>query len=346
MTAAIPFRSHFSAMVNAVALVAAAVAAGAASGQSPPDRVTAPTPRPQGPSQVHAGVRYVPPAGWTVQRGPVGLTILTGPVKREDQPCEIRMLPPMPARGDLATQGAALVQDGATANRLGQYLNDRGRDVRLSREEGISGTGWAYVDLSGKLGNTGITARVLIVQMRNQVLPILGYSKTWDCLGNQAMRDNDVWALLFHSLQLPGYTEESPQLAQQLVGTWSSASGSAGNTVTFAPNGRFGTVSVYQSYRPSGTPNMVWEINRSWQGDGPYTVHGDRVHTQNAHGSESEKDVTRFFSIVRTPTDRPGGFELALRMVQRSWDGSATWGFNPSSGNYVTHMIKASSPGQ
>jgi hypothetical protein len=346
MTASIRLRHHFSTMISVVALVGAVFAAGAASGQSPADRLVGPTPRPEGPSQLHGGVRYVAPAGWTVQSGGNGLTILTGPVKPQDQPCEIRMFPPMAAGGDLSTQGAALAQSVATANRLGPYLDDRGRDVRLSREEGISGTGWAYADLSGQLMNGRITVRVLVAQMGDQVLPILGFSRTWDCLGNQSMRDNDVWALLFHSLQLPGYIQESGQLAQQLVGTWSSSSGSAGNSATFAPNGRYGKVAVYHGYTLSSTPNMVWEINRSWQGDGPYTVHGDQLHTQNAHGSDSEKDVTRFFSVVRMPNDnKPGGFEFVLRMVQRSWDGGRTWGFSPS-GNYVTHMIKANSAGQ
>jgi hypothetical protein len=340
MTASVRFRRQFSTMVSLVALVGVGAASSAAFGQSAAGRLVGPTPQPEGPSQVHSGVRYVPPAGWNVQNGGNGVTVLTGPVKREDQPCEIRMLPPMAARGDLPTLGASLVQGVATANRLGPYLNDRGRDVRLSREEGVSGTGWAYADLSGQLGNTGITVRVLVAQMGNQVLPILGFSKTWNCLGNQAMRDNDVWALLFHSLHLPGHIQESPELSQQLIGSWSSASGGAGNSVTFSPNGRFGTVAVYQSYAASSTPGMVLEINRSWQGDGPYSVHGDQMHTQNAHGSDSEKDVTRFFSIVRTPNDnKPGGFEVVLRMVERSWNGSQTWGFSPS-GNYVTHMIK------
>ena len=317
----------------------------AAFSQSSEERLV-PSPRPAGASQAHGGVRFVAPVGWTVQAVANGMTVLTGPVKREELPCEIRMLAPMSVRGDLATIGATIVQEAATANRLGRYADDRGRDVRLSRQEGVSGTGWTYADLSGQLGNTGITARVLIARMGDQVLPILGYSRTWNCLGNQAMREHDVWALLFHSLQLPGYTNESPELAQQLVGTWSSASGSAGNSETYAPNGRFGYVAVYQGYAPSSTPGMVLEIDRSWKGDGPYAVQGDRLHTENPNGSETQKNVTRLFSIVRTPNDtKPGGFDLVLRIVERSWDGSQTWGFSPG-GNYVTHMVKANPAGR
>ena len=331
---------RFPRCCHALALVSLLFAPGAVSGQSSNEQPAA-TPRPDGPSQAHGAIHFIAPAGWTVQKGVNGLTVLTRPVKREELPCEIRMLAPITVRGDLATIGATIVQQMATANRLGPYTDDRGRDVRLSREEGVSGTGWTYTDLSGKLGNTGITVRVLLARMGDQVLPILGFSKTWDCLGNQAMRDNDVWSLLFHSLELPGYSTESQELAQLLVGSWSSASGSVGNAEIYAPNGRFSTVSVYQAYATSSTPGMVWEIDRSWKGDGPYTVHGDRLHTENPHGSETTKNLTRLFSIVRTPNDaKPGGFDFVLRLVQRSWDGSPTWGFSPG-GNYVLRLIKA-----
>jgi hypothetical protein len=234
-----------------------------------------------------------------------------------------------------------MVQQFSNANRLGPYQGQFGRDVRQSREEGISGAGWTYVDLSGQLGQSGITARVLMARMGDQVLPIVGFSKVWNCLGNQSVRDNDVWALLFHSLQLPGYTKDSPQLAQQLVGMWSSASGGAGTSEIFAPNGHFSTVAVYQSYEASSTPGMVWEVDRGWQGEGTYEVQGDRVHTLNAHRTDARKDITRYFSIVRMPNESaPGGYDYVLRLVDRSWDGSRTWGFSPS-GNYVTHMKKS-----
>ena len=340
MIASIRFMRRVSALSISAALLALVMASTASVGQSAGDRFAGLTPRPKGPIQTHGTVGYVPPVGWRVQPGPEGITVLSGLVPDNERPCEVWMLPPIPLQGELANEGVALVESLALTKQAGPYRDDRGRDVRLSREEGISGTGWAYADLSGQLGNSGITVRVLMAQMGQQVLPIIGYSRTWNCLGNQSMRDNDVWALLFHSLQLPGFTKETPQLAQQLIGAWSSASGSAGNSETFAKNGRFGSVALYQSYTASSTPGMVWEVNRSWQGDGPYEVHGDRLHTQNPKGSETERNVTRLFSIVRMPSDqRPGEFDYVLRMVERSFDGSQTWGFS-SSGNYVTHMTK------
>ena len=339
MIKSMSLRVHGSAMSYAIAFLALAVALDARS-QATTGRFAGVTPRPKGPIRAHGAIHYVAPAGWTVRNGTDGVTTLTGRVPRNELPCEIWMLPPMPIQGDLATQGAALVAGLAAAKKFGPFRDDHGGDVRRSREEGVSGTGWEYTDLWGQLGSSGITVRVLMARMENQVLPIVGYSRSWNCLGNQSVRENDVWALLFHSLQLPGHDQDSPQLARQLIGTWSSTSGSAGNTQYFSQNGRFGSVALYQSYEASTTPGMVWEVNRSWQGDGPYEVHGDRLRTQNAKGSETERDVTRFFSIVRTPSEsKPGGFDWVLRMVERSWDGGQTFGFS-TSGNFVTHMTR------
>src|SRR5579862_3196555 len=170
------------------------------------------TPRAEGPLQHHGAVGFIAPAGWTVQSGQGGLTVLSHAVNPQDQPCEIRMLPPAAAQGDLAQMGVQLVQGFSNQNRLGPYQGQYGKTVMQSREEGISGTGWNYVDLSGQLGQSGITVRVLMIELApGQVMPIVGFSKVWGCLGNQAMRDNDVWALLFHSLQIPGYTQDSPK---------------------------------------------------------------------------------------------------------------------------------------
>jgi hypothetical protein len=300
-------------------------------------------PRPEGPVQHHGQVGFIAPDGWTVQQNPNGATVMTHPMSPDQQPCQIMMLTPMPVQGDLATMGASLVRGFADANRLGPYHDSNGRDVRQSREEGVSGTGWSYVDLDGQMGQSNITARVLMIDMGGgQVLPIVGFSKHYLCLGSPFTRDNDVWALLFHSLQIPGFTQESPTLAQQIVGMWTSVGGNAGNSEIFAPNGHFSTVSMYRSYVSSSTPGYVWEVDKSWAGDGPYEVHGDRVHTTNPKGSDTERDVTRYFSVVRMPNEnKPGGYDYVLRMVERSWNGSPTWGFS-NSGNFVTHMVKAS----
>jgi hypothetical protein len=300
------------------------------------------TPRSDGPVQHHGQVGFIVPDGWTAQRGQNGATILTRAVSRDQQPCQIMMLPPGRAQGDLATMGASMVQEFANAQRLGQFHDENGRDVRLSREEGVSGTGWSFVDLQGQLGSSGITARVLMIQMADgQVLPIVGFSRHYLCLGSMYMRDNDVWAMLFYSLQIPGFTQESPKDAEQIIGMWTSASGNAGNAEIFAPNGHFSTVGVYQSYEASSTPGYVWEVDRSWTGDGPYEAHGNLLHTQNHHASEAERDVTRYFSVVRMPNEsKPGGYDYVL-LTLRHGDAGPVWGFS-NSGNYVSHMVRQS----
>jgi hypothetical protein len=245
----------------------------------------------------------------------------------------------MPAQADLAVQGEQLANE-LFAAQAGPYREaEFGRDVKSTRYEGISGTGWTYVDLWGKLGGSATYLRVLMAQMGNQVLPVFGLTTSIDCMGAGPWRDNDVWALLFHSLKLPGYAEDSPQLAQQIIGTWTGVGVGVANSRTFAPNGRFGSLGMSQTYRSSSTPGMVLQITESWPGDGPYEIHGDRLHTQNAKASEVERDVTRFFSIVRRPNvSRPGQFDYILRMVCRSDNGRIAG--NSPSGNYVFALTK------
>src|SRR5579862_6373652 len=92
-----------------------------------------PEPRPEGQVQHHGAIGFIAPAGWTVQNGGNGITTLTYPVAPQEQPCEIRMLPPTRGQGDLATMGAAMVQQFSNANRLGSYQGQFGGDVRQSR---------------------------------------------------------------------------------------------------------------------------------------------------------------------------------------------------------------------
>ena len=302
----------------AVLCVTAANATGA-------DHFAAASPRPSGSVRRHGAISFIAPAGWTVADGGNGMTTLTGPYRRTE-PCQIVMFPPVPAESDLAAQGIGLVAQirARYFSNLGPFQDDGGRDVRAAREEGVAAEGWQYVDLFGQFGGGGllngsVKIRVLMARMGHRVLPILGFTKSARCLGNLSWRDNATWLLLFHSLRLPGYEEESHQLARQLLGTWTTVGSSAGVTETYAGNGRFGSVAVYQSYEASNRADMVLEVNRSWQGDGPYAVRGDRLHTENAHASESERNRTRLFSIVRMPKrDRADQFDTVLRVIEHA----------------------------
>jgi hypothetical protein len=312
------------------------------------DSATIVVPHAVGSAGSHDGIGYILPAGWTAQEnapGAAGTTILShAPADPSQGPCEMWLLKPIPAQADLASEGVALVTALGLTGRDGPYEGNLGKTVMDSREEGVSGTGWSYADLSGQLGTSGITVRVLMVRMGgNQVFPVIGITKTWDCLGNQAVRDNDVWALFFHSLKIPGYDSDSPKLAEELPGSWTSISGGAGANLRFSKYGRYSSVSDYQTYSASSS-GVIWESNRFWNGDGPYTVHGDRLHTENPHGSETERNATRFFSIVRMPdSSQASGYKQVLRIVERSYNGSQTFGFSKS-GNFVLSLRQDPQP--
>jgi hypothetical protein len=134
------------------------------------------------------------------------------------------------------------------------------------------------------------------------------------------LRSNDKFQLLFHSLQLPGFTQETGDLAKQLVGSWQSTSSSAGVAVIFAANGHFDDVGAVGSYHVTNLGQLIYETQSTWPGNGSYRVAGDRL-TMSRNGAASE---TTLFSILRRP--KPNGrHDQILRIVEPAKFGPA-WG--------------------
>jgi len=281
------------------------------------------------------GVGFIPPVGWTVTSSD-GVVVMEGPVAPADAPCSAVLLAPMPAGPDSAVQAEALV-NGLLAEKLGPYRSEFEGDVKLTRYEGVSGTGWPYVDLFGQLGRGPVYARVLLARMGTQVVSLMGVTKSRNCMG--AMRENDVWSLLFHSLQLPGFAEDSPQLKQQLLGTWESVSSTVYVSESYAANGHCAKGGAHSTYTESAlSPGILLQKTSDWRGDGSYEVHGDRLTTRISRGAYAGYSVTRLFSIVRQPdSNRPDGFSYILRTVDHASE--PTWGFSPN-GNYVGALTK------
>ena len=301
-------------------------------GQAGIDRGGEPIVRPAGPLRFNADIGYVAPAGWSV-RPSNGAVEMDGPVPPQEAPCFVLLLPPQPAQANLPAQAEAIV-NGLFAARFGRYMDDLERDVKFSTYDGVSGTGWHYVELWGRLGNRGgfQLARIVLAQMGNQVVPLVGFTKSKRCLGNSLEREHYNWSLLFHSLQLPGFTQESPLLQQQLLGSWEAVGSHTYSSKTFAANGQFGRVGGHSTYTESQMPGFLLQKTSTWVGDGTYEVHADRLTTLSPTGIYGGKAVTELFSIVRHMNpNKPGGFEYLFRTVTDNGSGE---------GPYVPTLVK------
>jgi hypothetical protein len=281
---------------------------------------------PAEPTQFNGNVGFAVPKGWSFK-------FINGVVRIEPAydpklgPCFALLLPPMPAQRDLAAQAEALVNNLIASQfgggRLRTDLNQDVKTNKWSRYDGVSATGWQFVELYGQVGATRffIWAHVLLARMGDQVVPLIGVTKsTYQCLGAAGIDDAN-WMLLFHGLQLPGYTQPRDVYKKLLLGTWEKASSTIYVSETYAANGHFGRYGAHASYSVS-TSGEIFQTTSGWPGDGTYEVHGDHITKTNSKGSYAGQPVTRLFSIVRRPDkDRREGFQWILRTLDKSAEG-------------------------
>jgi hypothetical protein len=303
--------------------------------QGPADRFEGVRARPVGPLRNVGGIGYIAPEGWQVtQQG--AAAVLIGPVKREWQPCVIVIDPTVPPGGDLASQ-AEMVVNANFGHNFGRYHGGNGTDLKSDQLQGVSATGWPYVDLFGQLGTTNYYVRTILAQYNGRAVALMGLTQAVDCLGRNFLRSNDKFQLLFHSLQLSGFTQETGDLAKQLIGSWQSVSSSAGVAVIYAANGHFDDVGAVGSYHVTNLGQLIYETQSTWPGNGSYRVAGDRL-TTTRNGASPE---TALFSILRRP--KPNGrYDQILRIVEPAKFGPA-WGFGDT-GHYVIDYTKTEQP--
>jgi len=304
--------------------------------QAPEGRFAGVGARPVGPVSSIGGISFIAPEGWQVtQQGQA--TVLVGPVRGDLQPCMIVIDPTVPVPdGDPGSEAQALV-NAAFAGRFGPYHGAMGigadgrarlTEPKSDQMQGVSATGWSYVDLFGQLGNSNAYVRTILAQYGTHAVVLMGLTRAVDCLGSSYLRENDKFLLLFHSLEMPGFTQEKDHLAKRIVGSWQSVSGNAGVGLIFAANGHYDNVGATGAYYATNTGQLIYETHSTWPGSGSYQIAGDRLRmTRNG----SHEPQTKLFSIVRH-TKPDGSPEDVLRIVEAS--STEVWGFGHS-GHYV-----------
>jgi hypothetical protein len=287
------------------------------------------------------GVGFVAPKGWSVRQSG-SAAVMIGPMPQGYQPCVIVIDPTIRPSGDMATQLETIV-DSSFGRQYGPYHGEDGADLKADQNQGVAAAGWPYVDLLGQLGNSGLHVRALLARFNDRAVAVMGlFSMRWaaagplpphagdeaaNCLGSYHVRDNDVFLMLFHSLQLPGFNGASPALSKQLLGSWERVSAGAGVRVTYAANGQYDDGAVKLDYYLSNS-GAIFDVASNFVGDGTYRIEGDRL-TMTRNGNSR----TKLVSVVRRPRrDRPGEYEEILRQVEQT--DNQVWGFGRT-GYYV-----------
>lgn len=272
------------------------------------------------PQRAFGPVGYTPPPGWSVAMNHDMVQMRPPGASPGGPPCIVLLPSPLPAQGDPATQAEVLV------NRIfggrGPFTAEPAGDVktnRYARYDGVSADGWPFVDLYGHLGDrrSFLHAHVLLARVNGQAFAVLGLTPDNDrCLGG---RDNTNWVLLFHSLRISRARPDPEFLKKRLIGSWTAVSASTYSNRAFSANGHFGTVAGHSSYRVSPDTGQIFQESSTWLGEGTYQLDGDHLTMTRANGSTPQSSR---ISIVRRPNpESRGGFEVVLRMLQRSPEG-------------------------
>jgi hypothetical protein len=168
---------------------------------------------------------------------------------------------------------------------------------------GTSGQGWAYIILKqgirkapiGQQSFETLLGFVFIARLSDHIAVVSGMSK--DPLISACMGElqGNAWPQFFYNLKFRSWTQadQSAVLAKRMLGTWTSATGTAADQFVFTANGRYGGASAVQHYNQVG-PNTVLETTQGFFGDGAYALHGNGITlTPDDHARRPENGLIR-----------------------------------------------------
>jgi len=183
---------------------------------------------------------------------------------------------------------------------------------------GISGEGWTYVELGGRLvvasnhNSEYGKVRILLANLGAQSAVITGF-QPWDassrCL--EEVLDPYEWILLFYSLSFPSHPGNPDAFRQALHGGWFGAE--VGSSVSiywgdiFAANGRHIDAVGFRTYQQI-SPTEYLQRNSSWSGNSWWDVSGNRLSIWP--DDPTDPPVTRYVRI----TAEHGGYTYLHRL--------------------------------
>jgi hypothetical protein len=232
------------------------------------------------------------PLSWDVYRAivPPSLTVTTRSdgVTLERAGCHIVLWRPVATQANADAQAWALFQQimvspgqAIVGMNMATPLDD---DYRL---DGVSGEGWTYVDLRGRL----VTAsnpndeygkvRILLANLGAQSAVITGF-QPWNATENciDDVLNPYEWVLLFYSLSFPSFQGDRDAFRNALVGGWSGAE--VGNIISIGwgdilgANGHYLDAFSYETYQQI-SPTEYLETTSSWSGNGAWDVDGNKL---------------------------------------------------------------------
>lgn len=218
---------------------------------------------------------FTVPQGWTRTNYPDGVVYISPMYNGEK--CQLTIFPTRPTSGDLLRDAIGVFQGLFKTDPMTGYPFPSPSIVK-----GTSPYGWDYLVIRKSIGGyVGASLRGIIVfvaRLGNDEAVIVGSSK--DPLVSQCFGEivRDEWPRFFYSLRFKNWNRPGSDSAMmaKLAGTWTTATGSAADRYTFAPNGRYATAAAAQ-YRARVSSTEVLQTTHAFFGDGAYAIRGNTI---------------------------------------------------------------------
>jgi hypothetical protein len=219
---------------------------------------------------------YNAPQGWITTQYPDGI-VLSSPQYNTGERCSLTLWPMRTAGNNLQTDANAIFFDVFKAYQL------KSSSTPPSMIKGISPQGWEYFIIKKAIGLSGgdyatLFGFVFVAKLDNRLASISGMSKdplVSSCFG---LNLTDVWPKFLYSLQFRNWSSKVSQqtMMQKLAGVWMSVTGSSGDRIVFAPNGRYASAAAAQKYVRVSLTEILRITDFSF-GDGTYSISNNQI---------------------------------------------------------------------
>lgn len=266
---------------------------------------------------------YMAPENWTMQKGN-GFVNYRQPLSATGQGCALTIIAPQPSSGNLETDVTSIfslmypgwnfhhsdhrqyiLAKGYTKQGLAYYMMEADM-MRQKGEQWDYETGAAWVIDMGK--------QIAILSLRHEPIGLYCECKK---------KYNYIGRLLntFTIKNAISSAHNNPNAPKRFIGSWMISGGGAIGEYIFAANGHYQYIGAYGSVNRV-SPDMIQIKSSAFQGDGIYTINGDKLTIKRKGSTTPEIYRFRFEQLSQGAT---GWKDCIYLLNEKPADGGAPY---------------------
>jgi hypothetical protein len=264
---------------------------------------------------------FAAPAGWTTNQYSDGI-VMTSPVSQTGERCLISLWPLRPSAGNLLSDANSAFRDIFRSYELKNQTSG-GFLLQPLMVRGTSGQGWDYLMVKRGIAKPGgqyetILGFVMVAKLDNRIAVISGLSKDpliSACMGE--LTGATVWPKFFYSLGFKSWksNDAAGAMRRKLAGSWTTATATASDQITFAGNGRYANAAAAQQYYRLSSSELM-TTTQAYFGNGTYSLRGNAITlTQDDRKNQPENG---FFRLEEESKDEGRTWSEGLYILRTS----------------------------